>query len=240
MPIERYFARTTRLTGKDLEVYTRLRGRLNGLGNELAKRIAEHAKDNALFVVLDRDARPIYLALRKLGLDAKLLPITRDMMPEKLLSEIEARRVKEVFGVEDIIAENQFFEGDSSTKAIDRLLKRAGILGKNKERKVVIIDSGYIGTIPIFLKTRLLLNGHKADALVWHNLVPEHKRGVFTELEARVDEAYGRINSFRGDPFYEPSEKNENRKESDLFLLALAEELIDKLKPRLERLNSHM
>ncbi len=228
MPHKRYFHRTKHLEGKDLEDYERLRARISGLGKRLAERIEKLKGDNPLFVVLDRDARPIYLALKKLGVDAKLVPINRNMVPKKLQEDVNNGR-----DPIDSIRENMYYEGEGETKIIDKILREHGVINKDKDRKIVVLDSGYAGTIPEFVKTRLLLNGHKdVETLVWYKLAPKEKKEILRELEDELDTAFGRTKLVGSDVGYMPSKKNKERKSADLFILALAEEILEHLKSK--------
>ncbi len=220
----KHFWRTKRLKGKDLEMYEEYREMFSGLGKPLAERINEWKKKNARIIVLDRDARPIYLALKKLGLDAKLVGITRDILPKQLVDA--ARQSKSISEIDEAIKQNFYFEGSPEAKRIDALIRKH--LPKDKTRHLVFLDSGYKGTAPRFLKFRALLNGYKnvEDWVLFQNVGNKGKESLRV-MEFLIDSGLGKIKYTDMGVRYEKSAPNKSRKELDLAMLALADEIID-------------
>lgn len=231
---KRYFHRTRGLTGKDELLYTEYRRLIDGIGDPIARRISEHMGKNAIFLTIDRDARPIYLALKKLKLNTKLTPVSTDMLPEKFRHDIKEGKLRDDESLEGYLRENFYFDSDPETKKIDQLLNSL-LKSAKKDQRIVLIDSGYHGTIPRFLKKRLELAGYTdIHVITWYRELTEkaHKNAL-RELEQRIDARYGRIKSINETkPEYYRPPKDEYAKSDDLYILALADEILEKIEKK--------
>lgn len=218
-----------------------------------ARTINKHKGKDVQFLVLDRDARPLYQAMKKADLDAKLVPLTVKLTPyrfgkkmyEKISQHVdfssetehgskhwlETNKKKHEKEAAEIMKKHDYFKNHPLTKDLMKHLDKK----IDKKKKIIVLDTSFKGTIAVYLAHLLKKKGFEADwDIVLHNAKPKKLRASFHNtkmLETKTEKALKEVEKITDVPGPKKPESQE-AKEYERISKAISDEIAKKIKEK--------